>query len=181
MGDITQPATAPMPAESTKDRVTIFFVLMPHSVAALRFAAQARISRPSEVNLKNRLRPATMREQTPMTHSTWGEIRAPRMVTEVTSLPMKYGRARTLSPQICSAASRARIEIPMVIMIILSTDGLSSQRMKTISIKAPTTMVMSTAAVMARGMGIKAFMVMAVIPPSMTNSPWAKLIMPVVL
>ena len=67
----------------------MFFVLMPHRVAALRLAAQARISRPREVNLKKRLKPATIREQTPITQRTCGEILAPSMETEVTSLPMK--------------------------------------------------------------------------------------------
>lgn len=71
--------------------------------------------------------------------------------------------------------------MPMVMMIILSTEGFSSQRMKITSTRAPTAMVISTARAMATGSGTRPFREMAIIPPSMTNSPWAKLMMPVVL
>ncbi len=122
-----------------------------------------------------------MTEQVPMTHRTCGETRTSPMEMEVTSLPVKYGRALTPSPQRCRAASRTRMEMPMVMMIILRTDGLTSQRMKSTSMRAPTAMVAATAARMAAGSGRKALKVTAVMPPSMTNSPWAKLMIPVVL
>ena len=69
----------------------------------------------------------------------------------------------------------------MVMMIIRSTDGRSSQRMKQISTKAPTSMVTATAPATASGRGSQFCREMAVMAPSMTNSPWAKLMMPVVL
>ena len=47
--------------------------------------------------------------------------------------------------------------------------------------RAPTAVVTSTAARMAAGRGRNRLRVTAVIPPSMTNSPWAKLMIPVVL
>ena len=71
--------------------------------------------------------------------------------------------------------------MPMVMMIMRRTDGFTSQRMKTISIRPPMTMVMSTAPMMASGSGRKPYSVTAVMPPSITNSPWAKLMIPVVL
>ena len=43
---------------------------------------------------------------------------------EEISLPLKYGKACTPSPQICRATSLIRIEIPMVMIIILRTEGL---------------------------------------------------------
>ena len=71
--------------------------------------------------------------------------------------------------------------MPMVMITIRSTEGLWSQRMKTISMTAPTIIVMTTAARMASGRGRNWFSVTAVMPPSMTNSPCAKLMMPVAL
>jgi len=53
----------------------------------------------------------------------------------------------------CNAVSRIRIEMPMVMITIRSTEGLWSQRMKTISMIAPTIVVMTTAARMASGRG----------------------------
>ena len=69
----------------------------------------------------------------------------------------------------------------MVMMIRRNTDGRCSQRMNSISISAPTNMVARTAPAMATGTGKNACNVTPIIPPSMTNSPWAKLMMPVVL
>ena len=74
---------------------------------------------------------------------------------EEISLPLKYGRACTPSPQICKATSLIKIEIPMVMIIILSTEGLSSQRIKIISIRAPIIMVTHTARAIAKGRGRK--------------------------
>ena len=101
--------------------------------------------------------------------------------SEVTAVPVKYGKARTPSPHNSSASSRMAMDRPMVMMIRRSTDGRRSQRMNSISISAPTSMVATTAPAMATGMGKKACRVTPIIPPSMTNSPCAKLMMPVVL
>ena len=71
--------------------------------------------------------------------------------------------------------------MPMVMMTIRSTEGLWSQRMKTISMTAPTIIVRTTASRMASGSGRNWFSVTAVMPPSITNSPCAKLMIPVAL
>jgi hypothetical protein len=73
------------------------------------------------------------------------------------------------------------MEMPMVMMIIRSTEGRWSQRMKVTSMSAPTAMVTRTASRMASGSGTMAWRLTAVMPPSITNSPWAKLMMPVAL
>jgi len=78
-----------MPAESIKESVTMFLVLIPHKLAARRLEAQARISLPTEENRKNRLKKSTIKEQTPITHNTWGEILVPRIVTELIASPTK--------------------------------------------------------------------------------------------
>ncbi len=122
-----------------------------------------------------------MRTQVPRDQRTWGETWTPARVRELTSFPVKYGRARTDSPQATSASSRSTIETPMVMTIIRRTVGLRSQRMKVSSTSAPAAIVTTTAPAMASGSGTKRWSVTAVIPPSITNSPWAKLMMPVVL
>jgi len=66
-------------------------------------------------------------------------------------------------------------------MIIRSTDGPRSHRMKRISMTAPMTVVTATAPRMATGRGRNRLSVTAIMPPSMTNSPCAKLMIPVAL
>ena len=69
----------------------------------------------------------------------------------------------------------------MVMTTIRSTVGFRSQRMKLTSMSAPTAIVTRTAPAMATGSGTRPWSVTAIIPPSITNSPWAKLMMPVAL
>ena len=76
-----------MPALSMNDSVTMLRVLMPQSWAAVRLAAQARISRPTGVARKNRCRPATMMAQAPSTNSTCGDRWTLPRFRVVTSLP----------------------------------------------------------------------------------------------
>jgi hypothetical protein len=61
IGDMTHPARAPIPALSMKESVTMLRVLMPHRMAALRLAAQAFISRPTDVVWKKTLRNSTIK------------------------------------------------------------------------------------------------------------------------
>jgi hypothetical protein len=89
MGLTTQPASAPMPALSTKERVMRFRVGRPQSEAATRLAAQARICRPSMVKRKKAVTSTTSAAQAPSVQSTCGETRAPPTAMEVTSLPVK--------------------------------------------------------------------------------------------
>ena len=53
--------------------------------------------------------------------------------------------------------------------------------MKASSMSAPIAIVARTAPTMATGSGTTATRETAIIPPSITNSPWAKLMMPVAL
>ena len=69
----------------------------------------------------------------------------------------------------------------MVMMIMRSTEGRCSQRMKSTSIAAPASIVIATAPRIASGSGRCRCSVTAVMPPIIRNSPWAKLMMPVVL
>jgi hypothetical protein len=73
------------------------------------------------------------------------------------------------------------MESPMVMTIIRSTEGRHSQRMKVNSTSAPAAAVAATARATASGSGTTRWSETAIIPPSMTNSPWAKLMMPVAL
>ena len=82
-----------------------------------------------------------MAPQTPMTQSTCGEIFAPATVRALTESPVKCGSACDFSSQRCSAISRMTIETPMVMMIMRSTEGRWSQRMKSTSIAAPASIV----------------------------------------
>src|SRR6266545_4867128 len=94
MGETTQPASAPMPALRTKESVTRFLTGSPQSAAASRFAAQARISRPSMANLKKRFSATTTTAHAPRLHSTCGERCTLPIAIEVDSSPLKYGRER---------------------------------------------------------------------------------------
>ena len=69
----------------------------------------------------------------------------------------------------------------MVMTTMRSTVGFRSQRMKATSTIAPTAAEAATARAMAAGSGIDGASWTAIMPPSMTNSPWAKLMMPVAL
>jgi len=75
------------------------------------------------------------------------------------------------------------MDSPMVMMISWMTLALRTGRMVKRSISPPTMTVARTAAAIASGSGrLQAVRKNTLnIPPSMTNSPWAKLMMPVVL
>ena len=81
----------------------------------------------------------------------------------------------------CSIASRMMIATPMVMMIKRKTDGALIPRMKENSIRAPIKAVMRTASNTAAARGMKAEKVVAIMAPIIRNSPWAKLMIPVVL
>ena len=172
---------APIPALSTKESVTMLRALMPQRRAASRLEAQARICRPRGVARKKMPSSTTIVPQTPITQSTCGEILAPASAIALTASPVKCGSACDFSSQTWRAISRMTIETPMVMMIMRSTVGRCSQRMKSTSIAAPTSIVTATAPRIATGSGAYRCSVTAVIPPIIRNSPWAKLMMPVVL
>ena len=69
----------------------------------------------------------------------------------------------------------------MVMTTMRSTVGLRSQRMKATSTSAPTAAVTTTESATAAGSGTERESCTAIMPPSITNSPWAKLMIPVAL
>ncbi len=69
----------------------------------------------------------------------------------------------------------------MVMTTMRSTVGFQSQRSSEISTSAPTAAVAATAPAIASGSGTNRASETASMPPSITNSPWAKLMMPVAL
>src|SRR5690242_9841937 len=89
IGETTQPARAPIPAESTNESVTRFRVGSPHSEAAVRSEAQARICFPVMVQRKKTVTRTTIVAQTPRVQTTWGDMRAPPIESELTSFPVK--------------------------------------------------------------------------------------------
>ena len=70
---------------------------------------------------------------------------------------------------------------PMVMRIMRSTEAFPSQRKNVTSTRPPMAMVRATATAIAAGSGRRPLSDTASIPPSITNSPWAKLMTPVVL
>ncbi len=74
-----------------------------------------------------------------------------------------------------------RMESPMVMMIILNIPGFLSHEKNTSCTAMPTRPVAATATAMASGRGRNACRETAIMPPSMRNSPWAKLMTPVEL
>jgi len=81
------------------------------------------------------------------------------------------------------AMPRRRIETPMVMMMRVMTDDPRAGRMVERSTSAPRRVTAATATRMATGMGRPRVVeqVMAMRAPYVTNSPWAKLTMPVAL
>ncbi len=69
----------------------------------------------------------------------------------------------------------------MVMMITRSTAGFFSHEMNTSWSSTPTSPVMTTAMAIAAASGMMRLSDMEIIPPSIRNSPWAKLMIPVEL
>ncbi len=97
MGETTQPARAPMAEAMKKESVTREGARIPHKRAAVPLEAHARIALPVSVKRKKSVSPATISPEMPRTHSTWGDMRAPRKAREEVSSPVQYARAWTFS------------------------------------------------------------------------------------
>ena len=107
-------------------------------------------------------------------------MRAPKTFIGVS--PEKAGSGRESLPQRIMASVRKASDAPTVTMIWARTVALRRGRMASCSKTMPTNMTMGTAPQKATGRGSPArISVTAVKPPSITNSPWAKLMMSVAL
>ena len=110
----------------------------------------------------------------PTTHRLCGRIVAPPIA--IASSPENAGSEwNSLSMTIC-VAPRRKIEAPMVMMIRVTTEPSRAGSMASFSSSKPTNTVMATAQGIAKYNGRPASSRKTVdMPPSITNSPWAKL------
>ncbi len=81
------------------------------------------------------------------------------------------------------ATALMNMETPMVIMMRFITEAFLTGLMASLSMRKPTKVAISRARAMhrPRGRPVHRLTKTLSIPPSMTNSPWAKLIIPVAL
>ena len=89
MGALTHPARAPSDALRQKESVRMFEMLIPASIAASGFDAQARMAWPCSEYRKKRCSSATAMPTVPSTQRTCGEKEAPRNVSDEHSFPVK--------------------------------------------------------------------------------------------
>ena len=117
----------------------------------------------------------------PMTHSAWGVMVAPWNASD--SSPENAARPLGNLPQIIITRPLIMMASPMVTMIRFRTSGLRLRPSVIFSANRPINVTAMTANVNAAGTGQPklAATAAAVMPPSMTNSPWAKLMTPLVL
>ena len=115
------------------------------------------------------------------THRVCGMSAAPK--NDRGSLPENAGRAKVSLPQSSMAPPRMRMLTPMVMMTRLMAGQSRTGRMARRSTSAPSSVVPATARTMASGSGRPRARMQntLIMPPSITNSPWAKLMMPVAL
>ena len=168
------PPSAPKPAARPKLASTTRPVSMPTSRAASGLWAAASIALPWRVWLKKAHKAAATAQVTPRIHKDCGWSTAP--LTTIGASPLIGGSEWKFLPRRTPAIPRSRIEAPMVTMIRLTTVEPRAGTMPKRWRAKPTRTAMSTAAAAASGKGRPAAATNTVpIPPSMTNSPWAKL------
>ena len=93
---------------------------------------------------------------------------------------MNGASARSSGPKMCSASCRITTAPPMVTMMMRSGSPPAIGRTASSSKAAPMAAVAAMAATAARGSGMpRSVNDTHSMPPSMKNSPWAKLIAPV--
>ncbi len=158
----------------------IIFVLMPTSCAASLLCEVASIALPCKVRVKNHASTATMTSVTPNTHRLCGSIVAPS--TSSGWSPEKAGSACVPLPSFTCTSPRMNSEAPMVMMISVTTSAFFAGSMASFSTSRPPSAAAATAMAMASGSGMPCELInAAAMPPSMMNSPWAKLITPLAL
>ena len=148
-------------------------VLIPTRCAASLFAAVASTAFPSKVSSRKAYSRVTMTAVPPSTQKLCGWIAAPNKSTGAS--PVKAGSLwNCLSKTIC-ATPRNRIDAPIVMMIKVTADAPRAGSIASQYSSRPTTTAMQIAISAASGRGTPAADANTVtIPPSITNSPWAK-------
>jgi hypothetical protein len=132
---------------------------------------------PVRVAPKNQARKATTTAETPSTHSDCGRMVAP--ASEIGLSPEKCGSAWLPFPSVTSTRPRRIIDTPMVMMMMLTTSALRAGAMARRSTMRPIRPTISTPIRIASGRGRPAVVRnTAAMPPSMMNSPCAKLMTP---
>ncbi|CFN71817.1 Uncharacterised protein [Bordetella pertussis] len=169
-----------MAADSANDRVMMNRVLIPTRRAARRLFEVASTARPISVLVKNSHRTMNTATAPPIIHRLCDRMVAPS--TCIGSSPENAGRLWICLPNRLCTAPRMKIEAPMVMMMSETTGapraGSIARRFNATPVAAVTAMASSAASGSARPAPCAKTVIM---PPSMTNSPWAKFTTPVAL
>ena len=173
IGVTRTPASAPIAAESAKESVITQLVLMPTSCAASRLFEVASTALPVSVLVKNTQSPAKTASAPKSTQSAWGRMVAPMIWIGVS--PVKAGKRWSCLSKTSWATPRMKIQAPMVMMMSDTTGAPRAGSIASLLSATPTPAVATIAASAASGIGRPAMLAKTVImPPSITNSPWAK-------
>ena len=168
------PPSAPSAAEIAKLTKSTELVLMPTSSAAMRLHEVASIALPDSVRLKKYQRPTTTRAETPSTQMLCGSSVAPKISSG--SSPENAGRPCEPLPSQTWMAPRITSEAPIVTMISVTVSAPLIGSIASFSTSKPTPAGIRIARTSAAGRGRPVpVKYTASIPPSMMNSPWAKL------
>ena len=174
IGATMMPPSAPSAAESAKLSMSTISMRMPTRRAARRLLAVASIALPQRVRSKNHHMSATAAAATPMTQRLCGASAAPAIM--IGASPEKGGRACVAVPRHIWMAPRSTSDTPRVMMTRVTTSASRAGRMASRSTATPTaaTRRMAAGSAIHAGSPISSRKT-ASIPPSMRNSPWAKL------
>ncbi len=135
---------------------------------------------PVRVYLKKLCTPMTLTVATAITHNRWGSMPAAPMRTGC--VPLNGGRITASGPHNSLAPPFRTREAPMVAMISVIIEAAGKGRIVSRSTASPTIVTATTATTAATARGKpNSVRATAPIPPSITSSPWAKLITPVAL
>ena len=139
----------------------------------MRLLAVASTALPVRVRVKNSQSATKTATAPAITQRLCGSSVAPPM--RIGASPEKLGkRCSCLSNTTC-ATPRMKIEAPMVMMMSETTGAPRAGSMASLFSATPTAAVSRIASSAASGRGTPAWKAKKVImPPSMTNSPWAK-------
>ena len=178
IGAIKMPPIAPSAADRPKLSVRTRRVSTPTSCAARRLCAVARMPLPRRVRSKKSASPATTTRLVAATHRLCGSIVAPASTIGLS--PENGASAWAPLPIVASTPPRRTIETPMVMMMRVVT---SAPRAGSIAILATMQADRDDRGRRRRrppaaGARQPATRNAAIMPPSMMNSPCAKLITP---
>ena len=180
MGASRTPPNAPSAPDSTNDNNKTDLVLIPTNSAASLLCEVASMALPCWVRPKNQPSATTTTAATPSTHRLCGSKVAPAIRKGFS--PEKAASACVPLPSNTCTRPRTTREAPMVMMMRGTTSARPAGSMANFSIKAPTAPATTIASTIASGSGKpRPVNATAAMPPSMMNSPWAKLITPLEL